>query len=984
MNVKKPRLRTAALASLATAACYASLPAIAADAPNKTEELQEVVITGSLLRRTDTETASPVSVVTAETIEQRGQTSIQEAIQTLASNNGPALTNSFSANGAFGAGASAVSLRALSTNSTLVLFDGMRAAYYPLADDGSRNFVDLNTIPDAVIDRIETLRDGASSIYGADAIAGVVNVITKRQFKGLEGRVEFGGSERGDAGNRRASFITGKGDLAADGYNFYLSGFYSFSEALKNSQRGAPFNTDNLTGVCYEGHCGPNNIINSDLSKGLQVASNYLVRPYDATNTTAAGAYQMLNPALGCGNLTPYTLTAAERALAANAATPATVCQEDYTKLYGVIMPEVKRFGLTTRGTVRLSDTTEAYAQVNFLQSEVGYAGGPPTIRGNAPAGIIYPRYSTSATSGAYGNSVLTLPVYVCAARVNCATAADRRLNPNNPFAASNQVARLIGRLDSTRMYNQTRNRVYRFAAGLNGKVFNDWDYNLDVTGMHTDLLQTKSGYVYIQRLLDVIADGSYNFVNPSQNSQTVRDYLTPVNKNISTSDLYQAQFSVSKALMELPGGPLQVGLGATIFNESVDAPSANPDYNGPTQRYFTTNAFGTKGSRTVSAAFAETVIPFAPMFEGNLAGRYDRYSSGQSAFSPKAGLKFTPVKALALRTTLSRGFRIPSFAESNALPTTGYVTNSAANFPNAYLATYGCSQATFTTCPTYLRSSSYGATSLGTAGLKPEKSKSFTLGVVVQPIDNLSLTVDYYKIVKTNAITTASNTAAMQAYYLGQPIPAGFSVTPDAADINFPTLRPRIAFVQSGFVNANEIRSEGLDFSIEGGRKFGAVDWSSMAEASYIDDLSTTFPDGSVESYAGTLGNFNLTAGSGTPRWHGNWQNTFKFGKFSVTANAIYFGGYNLSAEDQGTVSGDCGMSSGYSPCNVREYVTVDLIGNMAVTDKISVYANLINVADKMPPIDHVTYGAHMYNAVQGGTGIIGRAFRLGVKAKL
>lgn len=153
---------------------------------------QTIVVTGSILRRTDTETPSPVTTVTTENLEQRGISTVQEGLQTLASNNGPALTNSFSANGAFAAGASAVSLRGLSTNSTLVLFDGMRAAYYPLADDGTRNFVDLNTIPDDIIERVEVLRDGASSSYGADAIAGVVNVITKRQVTGVTGRAEAG------------------------------------------------------------------------------------------------------------------------------------------------------------------------------------------------------------------------------------------------------------------------------------------------------------------------------------------------------------------------------------------------------------------------------------------------------------------------------------------------------------------------------------------------------------------------------------------------------------------------------------------------------------------------------------------------------------------------------------------------------------------------------------------------------------------------
>lgn len=151
------------------------------DAPAADAAGPDIVVTGSILRTTDRATPSPVTTVSAEALDQRGVSTVQEGIQQLTSNNGPALTNSFTANGAFAGGASAVSLRGLSTNSTLVLFDGLRAAYYPLSDDGTRNFVDLNTIPDEIVDRIEVLRDGASSSYGADAIAGVVNIITKRQ-----------------------------------------------------------------------------------------------------------------------------------------------------------------------------------------------------------------------------------------------------------------------------------------------------------------------------------------------------------------------------------------------------------------------------------------------------------------------------------------------------------------------------------------------------------------------------------------------------------------------------------------------------------------------------------------------------------------------------------------------------------------------------------------------------------------------------------
>lgn len=954
---------------------------------------EEIVVTGSILRQTTTQTPSPVTVLTAESLDQRGINTTQDAIQQLTSNNGAALTNSFTANGAFGAGASAVSLRGLSTSSTLVLFDGLRAAYYPLSDDGTRNFVDLNTIPDEIIDRVEVLRDGASSSYGADAIAGVVNIITKRQFKGVGGRAEAGLSERGDAANYRLSLTAGTGDIDNDGYNAYVSGFYFRSEGVKNSERPNVYGTDDLRSLCNDGVCGPNNVQNgldangNFRNGGFSVAtSNFYVQPVDASNSTTLGRYQKLNPNLACDRGSAYNLTAAELLLSNNLNAPTTVCTQDRTAEFGNITPNIERFGGSARGTFRVGDNAEAYALFNFQQSTVNYSGFPSTIRANAPAGILFPQYSTSSGAALYapGSAILSLPVFVCAAGVNCDTAADARLNPNNPFAASGQRARVVGLLPDIQEYNETRSRVYRAAAGISGSFDDVWNYQVDVTAMHNDLRRTSSGYVYIANLLSSIATGSYNFVNPSQNTQAVRDFIAPDNITDSSSDLYQAQATIGRDLFELPGGPLQVGVGVAIRYEAVDSPSANPDTNGPTQRYFRLNAFGTSGDRTVYSAYGEIQAPVFDQLDVNLSGRYDKYSSGQDAFSPKIGAKFTPIPEFAVRGTYSRGFRIPSFAEANALPTTGYVTIQPNTLPANFLAQYGatCTQDNPAGCPSYITSYSLGQTTLASPDLAPEKSRSFTGGVIFEPLRNITLTVDYFNIKKTGAITSPDNTNAIAAYYAGQAIPDGFTVIPDAPDINFPTAQPRIAFVQSQLINSDTIRSEGVDMSVTG--RFNLADgvrFTTSADASYIIELSTTFADGTTQQYAGTLGNFNLTAGSGTPRWRASWQNTIDTDNFSLTAVANLFGGYDLSAEDQGDTAGDCGQNPGYVECHVAPYVTVDGTATFKVNDKFSFYVNVLNILDDLPPYDPVTYGAHLYNAVQGGNGIIGRAYRAGVR---
>ena len=179
-------------ALFATAVAASALPASQVLAQEQDEQLEEVIVTGSILRRTDSETPSPVTVISSEELSQRGINTVSDAVQRLSANNAGTITAGWNTGFNFASGATAPALRGLTVQNTLSVADGLRIAPYPLADDGQRNFVDLNTIPSAIVDRIEVLRDGASSTYGADAIAGVVNVITKKEIQGLH----LGGSAR--------------------------------------------------------------------------------------------------------------------------------------------------------------------------------------------------------------------------------------------------------------------------------------------------------------------------------------------------------------------------------------------------------------------------------------------------------------------------------------------------------------------------------------------------------------------------------------------------------------------------------------------------------------------------------------------------------------------------------------------------------------------------------------------------------------------
>ena len=454
-----------------------------------------------------------------------------------------------------------------------------------------------------------------------------------------------------------------------------------------------------------------------------------------------------------------------------------------------------------------------------------------------------------------------------------------------------------------------------------------------------------------------------------------------------ASSELYQVKGSLVYSVpIELPGGKPSLAVGGEFRYESIFAPSGNSDENGPTQRYLVLNAFGAAGHRSIGAGFFELGIPILSTLSVNAAGRYDSYSSGQSAFTPKFGVTFTPVRQITIRGTYAEGFRIPSFGEANSLPTTGFVTAAPNVYTDAFLAQYGCSQANFqTNCPTYIRNAQYGLTTLGTPNLKPETARSYTVGTVLRPLRNVSITVDYYNIQKKNAIAQLDTGPALFAYYSEAATPPGFTLVPDAPDPAFPNAKPVLGFIESGYANLNKINTDGIEFGLDATLNvYRDIKFIFTGQAAYVFNLNTTLRNGTVQRFAGTLGNFNLTAGSGTQRWHAQAVGTLDFGPASLTGTMNYVSGYNQSAADQGNTPGDCGLNPGYGRCNVQSYVTVDLNAEFRVAERAKFYVSVLNVADRLPPIDTATYGGYLYNPVQGGDGLLGRRFLAGFRLTL
>jgi iron complex outermembrane receptor protein len=955
---------------------------------------EAIIVTGSIVRNPAAATAKPIVVITAADMSNRGITTVANALQTLASNNAGTAPPSWSAFG-FATGASSPSLRGLNNAYTLTLFNGMRSAPYPLGDDGYRNFVDINSIPQSIIDRIDVLQDGASATYGSDAIAGVINVLVKREVSGLHLNGSLGISQQGDAAEHRFSATAGYGKLKEQGFNIFANVEYQRNDPLFLRQRGAPFNTADQSTICESaGNClfnGIRNGIQADGSYGgFQTTTTTFVRPYSPARTSLGG-YQLANPGAGCNGLTPVTLTAAQRA---GTTTPATVCQQDLVNQFRPYTSETERRGATIKATAKIGENAEAYVMVNYYNVKTDNLSTPSGFTGSTAAGGTVVRVSR-----------VFLPTYVCSAGVGSVSAGDLTasgcnasngtLNPNNPFAAQGNLARLAV-LSNIPRETKASSKTYRLSAGIDGTFGDGWAYDVGATASKVTLDLTNSGYVQLQSLLNAIAQGTYNFSDQTANTAAQRQNVFPDNHTRSVSKLTQIQASLNKNFFELPGGAINVAVTGQYRYEAIHNPSANPANEvNPNDRYYAVNAVGVDGKRSVWSAGYEITAPILTILKVKALGAYDHYSTGQSRFSPKFEAEFKPVKELKVRGTYTKGFRIPSFAESFALPTTGFVS-----------ASINCTSATFTAfCaahadnPSYYAGGySYGLTSSGNTNLKPETSTSVTAGIVFTPTRRITLTADYWSTKITNVIIpTTANLALIAQYYTNNGVTTqpGLGTTPGVADPNNPNALPLLGTVEGSYKNADSFLAKGVDFSASIVVPVSSnVQLRSSANASLLIRLQQTNEDGSLSRYDGSLGACNITSCSGAPRWRAVWQNTLDFNhRGNVTLTAYYTSGYSSVATDSGGVYGDCQASADNGQlvafndgkpvqCHAKAAFNLDGHAEVRIADRFTLYGDVLNILNQKPSYEpNAAYGLYQFNPAWSDSQFIGRYFRVGVK---
>ncbi|WP_416222407.1 TonB-dependent receptor domain-containing protein [Sphingomonas sp. CD22] len=941
-----------------------------------------IVVTGTLFRDSNATSISPVTVLTSETLERANITTAQDAIRSVSADSAGSISTGFR-NG-FSAGGAAVSLRGLGVSSTVVLIDGLRSANFPLNDDGHNAYVDLNSIPFSIVDRIEVLKDGASSTYGADAIGGVVNLISKKHFRGVEGSVQGGATERADGSHYRATLTAGYGDYEEQGFNVYLNGEYTYDGYITNHARGYPFNTLDLRPSGLKDR----NRNDDSLTTANTQAVVTRVTQSDTNNPLAGqiGAspfpnqYQLLN-----ANACPYgsfTVNTDKE--------QGTGCAHNLADEYNIIQPRQQRYSTTAHLTARLNDNLEGFATASYSHSDVSITGGPSSILQNQPFG------GSAALSSK--NPGIVLPVYVCSAGVNCATAADKRLNPNNPYAAafagnpSAGAARIYYLFSDIPANSDRYVDVFRATAGISGNLGAGFRFRLNGVYARDDFSLTQRGSINIQGLLNAINTGAYNFVNPERNGAAVRNQISPDRTTPSSSTVATIGGSIIKAVTALPGGDLNMGAGFQIRRETLMNRNQNADLS-----YYGLNTSSAQGHQTVTAGFFEIDAPFANELDLNVSGRYDHYSQGYSHFSPKVGVKFTPIEQIALRATYSQGFRAPTFAENN--PASSYAGFSSFTPPQSFVDAHPGNLA-------YTSTYQLGGGAAGNPDILPEVSRSITLGTILKPARWFSLTVDYYNIKKSNLIVSGPlRGEAVEAYYGQANATAGCAALAavgegykcnviDAPDPVNPNALPHLLVFDVPYVNANYEVSSGIDVQASATVPISeGVRLISRLDVTRVLRLDLVTPAGVVEKYAGTLGPYELSSGGGTPRIRGNWQNALEAGKFSLTATTYYVGRIKQVAADEiapidNVIDLSCKNTLAPVPsggdrnnqCYVRPFIYVDLNAGVQVNDQFRFFFNVQNLTDARAPLASGAYTSNPnYLSSWHYAGLVGRNFSAG-----
>ncbi|PHV08373.1 TonB-dependent receptor [Janthinobacterium sp. BJB412] len=855
-------IRTICAGGLAAASLgLLAAPAVAQDAPAE-GKMQRIEVTGSSIKRLVSETANPLSIIKADEFVKQGLTTAAEVLDRIPSNG-----SSMGAGNAVGGnssglptgGQASADLRGLGGDKTLVLLNGRRLANHPY--DGAS--VDLNIIPITALDRVEVLRDGASAIYGTDAIGGVINFITKRSVTTTTITGEVVRPKKDGGGEKRLNLSSGVGNLDKDGWNLFGVADYHKQDVLTSQQREF-----SKTGVIP--------------GRGLYLTSGTTFPGnYNDAKAEIAG-----NPGFASGCLPPLSVPREDG-----------ICRQDYTRQIDDL-PEQETTAFFGKGTFKLGENHTGSIELLHAENKVMSRTAPPPQTGlELPKSSKYYPGNSGGVPAQPGLSGEPLSV-----NWRPTEAGQRRIN------SKGEADRLVGSLEGE-------------LAG--------WDYK---TGLSYSVSKSSEDFTggYVKD--DAFAAGVRNgILNPfGLQDAAGKAYLdsTALRGQVQSAKDTTTGFDLkaSRELMDLPGGKMAVAFGTEFRHQKADF-NVNREIAGQASSSGLSGSLSKSGSRNIKALFGELNLPLLKDLEVSFAARFDDYSDVGSTTNPKLGLRYQPSKEVVLRGSASTGFRAPTLFEKNAPPSKNDTSNE---YNDPFLCPGG---KVVPPLGNPLRDCNLQQFKLqgGNPNLKPEKSTTFAFGVVLEPVKELTLTVDYWNIHlkdKIGALPEATiydpaNFAKYKDLFLRNPDGTPYAIK----DLN---------------ENLGEVKTDGIDLSMTLRLPRSAYgNFTLTLDGTYVHKYD--YQNEREGEFMHNVGNY----GDDRPvfRWKHNAALNWRLGDWSATLAQSY----KTSYTDQ-----NLGLTDAKYKQDVSSYSLWNLSASYAGVKGLVLTAGVKNLLDKEPPFSN------------------------------
>jgi iron complex outermembrane receptor protein len=943
--------------------------AVAQDQPESSAAApEEIVVTGSRIKSNDVTSANPLTVVTAAQIQQTEAITAEQFLRKIPEIDFSGGISSNDNNG--GVGASEVGLHNLGPQRTLVLINGLR---FPYTDTGgSYAAVDLNNIPVSMIDHVEILRDGASSIYGADAIAGVINIITKQNYNGFEVGGSVGSTTYNDGTNYSSYATLGQ---TFDRGSILINLSYNHRDAIPASDRS--WAVDQRPNEPINGY---DNI--SSRITGANVSFPGFGKYYFGHGIGSAiadgDAYTLGNPldavAYGGGKLTP-----------GDVAIPGAGVYFNYLPTeYLTGSLDEKQANFT--GHYDITDGITAVFDGFYTNRDSQEELNPEPLGANVftpkfPQGLLLPAYYQQTVGG----PLLANPYFP--------KALYRSLEGANP-STTTQLAMYTRRFeDGPRVYTEDVN-TYRFHFGFEGTVYDDYNWEVGYyygRSESTDRVANEVNFDHLEKLVGLIPCGAdaaqgcsiANFLGYNTLTKAQAAYLVFDNTDTNGYGESTAFGNISgpvPLIPELPGGPIKASIGFEYRTENgFDSPDSIV-----AQGDSTVSASPTSGGYTVGSGYIEVKapvlkdLPFVKSFDVDASSRYDYYSTFGRALTYKAGIDYAVSDDFRLRGANSTGFRAPQIKE---LYGGQFQTAPGGDDPcatgGAYAFTPACLKVNGGNPGNLTQINQLSAIAGGNSSLKPETSQSWSIGGVFTPtvVPNFSFAVDYYTILVRNEISSYDANGLLASCYGGVQY-----VISQAASCALITRQGKNGTGNLGFVytlngNIADENTSGIDFEtsygfdaeavgIPGGGHFTVNGSGTYLLADDLAGLGAGFSPCSgskgCSQYAGTFSNTDAGAGGGEPRWKATLTLGYSQDDWSFQWTTRYYGGVHASPDNAGNncayqqygLSATCPtVGAGDYPGNEAAGIFYHDIAIGYNHDNITVIVGVDNLFDKDPP---------------------------------